>query len=384
MSSTSRLLIASPRPVPPNSRVVELSTWLNDRNSRSCFSGGMPRPVSATVKCRPSSPALAAAFRSTATTTSPLAVNLIALPTRLTTTCRRRVTSPTTTTGTAGSSSATSSRPFSAAFGASSSSASSRHWRRLYGWVSSSILPDSILEKSRTSLMIVSRLSPELRMISTKSRCSALSGVSTSSVVMPITPFIGVRISWLMLARNSDFARVASSSFWLSEMSAVLLSTSCCWLSRRAPVRLVALHLVEVGPRVVADARDQLDLVGQLDQVVVRARGKRLPLCHRILLRREDDDGDVLRDRVGPVLAHEREPVHARHHEVLQDDGGLDVGRHREGLGGVRAIVEIDVRLVGQHAADGLAHHRLVIHQQHHHGIFVAQRDRHVRLLVSV
>ena len=27
---------------------------------------------------------------------------------------------------------------------------------------------------------------------------------------MPITPFIGVRISWLMLARNSDFSRDAS------------------------------------------------------------------------------------------------------------------------------------------------------------------------------
>ena len=26
--------------------------------------------------------------------------------------------------------------------------------------------------------------------------------MSSSSVVMPITPFIGVRISWLMLARN--------------------------------------------------------------------------------------------------------------------------------------------------------------------------------------
>ena len=29
---------------------------------------------------------------------------------------------------------------------------------------------------------------------------------------MPITPFMGVRISWLMLARNSLFARVAASA----------------------------------------------------------------------------------------------------------------------------------------------------------------------------
>ena len=36
--------------------------------------------------------------------------------------------------------------------------------------------------------------------------------VRSSSSVMPITPFSGVRISWLMLARNSDLARDASSA----------------------------------------------------------------------------------------------------------------------------------------------------------------------------
>ena len=55
--------------------------------------------------------------------------------------------------------------------------------------------------------MIVSSASPEPRTVSAYSRCSGLSSVSSSSPVMPITPFIGVRISWLMLARNSDFRR---------------------------------------------------------------------------------------------------------------------------------------------------------------------------------
>ena len=40
----------------------------------------------------------------------------------------------------------------------------------------------------------------------------ARAAVSSSSSVMPITPFIGVRISWLMLARNSLFARLAASA----------------------------------------------------------------------------------------------------------------------------------------------------------------------------
>ena len=49
ISSLRRLLIASPSPVPPYRRVVEASTWLNDWNSRSIRSGGMPMPVSRTA-----------------------------------------------------------------------------------------------------------------------------------------------------------------------------------------------------------------------------------------------------------------------------------------------------------------------------------------------
>ena len=44
------------------------------------------------------------------------------------------------------------------------------------------------------------------------SRCSAVSAVSSSSSVMPSTPFIGVRISWLMLAGNWRLTRAAPVS----------------------------------------------------------------------------------------------------------------------------------------------------------------------------
>src|SRR5947207_8717073 len=52
--------------------------------------------------------------------------------------------------------------------------------RRTNGIFSNSTRPASIFEKSRTSLMIVSRASPEVRIVSAKSRCSSLSGVSIS------------------------------------------------------------------------------------------------------------------------------------------------------------------------------------------------------------
>ena len=58
--------------------------------------------------------------------------------------------------------------------------------------------------------MTPSSASPDAAAVCAYSRCSRSSSVSSSSSVMPITPFSGVRISWLMLARNSDFACDAS------------------------------------------------------------------------------------------------------------------------------------------------------------------------------
>ena len=59
--------------------------------------------------------------------------------------------------------------------------------------------------------MIVTSASPASSTASTYSRCSLLSGVSSSTRVMPMTPFIGSRISWLMVARNRDFASFAAA-----------------------------------------------------------------------------------------------------------------------------------------------------------------------------
>ena len=53
------------------------------------------------------------------------------------------------------------------------------------------------------SLMIARSWSPHLRTVSVISDCSLSRSVSSKSPVIPITPFIGVRISWLMFARKS-------------------------------------------------------------------------------------------------------------------------------------------------------------------------------------
>src|SRR5437773_7133576 len=86
--STSRFVMLSPRPVPPNSRVIAASTWRNSANTFSTSSLGMPMPVSLTryTSQSPSS--------RTSISTRPWRVNLSALPARFMRHCVRRRPSP--------------------------------------------------------------------------------------------------------------------------------------------------------------------------------------------------------------------------------------------------------------------------------------------------
>ena len=81
--------------------------------------------------------------------------------------------------------------------------------------------------------MIDSSDSPELRTVSTKGRWTSLRLVSSSNSVKPSTPFMGVRISWLMLARNSDLARLACSAASLAASSSCSFWRSACSASAR-------------------------------------------------------------------------------------------------------------------------------------------------------
>ena len=60
--------------------------------------------------------------------------------------------------------------------------------------------------------MTVRSASPLWRTISAYSRCSSVSAVFRRSPLIPITAFIGVRISWLIVARNALLASLAASA----------------------------------------------------------------------------------------------------------------------------------------------------------------------------
>ncbi|MCY1408238.1 hypothetical protein D9M71_235570 [compost metagenome] len=82
--------------------------------------------------------------------------------------------------------------------------------------------------------------------------------VSSSSSVMPSTPFMGVRISWLSRARNSPLA-FSSAMFAARRRLAVKWSycifqrrSACAWLSRKPamavmPSRPLVSHSLRVG-----------------------------------------------------------------------------------------------------------------------------------------
>ena len=115
---------------------------------------GMPMPVSDTAK-RQRAPRPRAGSTPTSTDTSPRSVNLMALPTRLISTWRRRPGSPTSASGTSGAMRQASSRPFLCARGASSLYGVSRRCRAARTATCSSVKLAALrsLEKSRMSLI---------------------------------------------------------------------------------------------------------------------------------------------------------------------------------------------------------------------------------------
>ena len=136
----------------------------------------------------------------------------MALPTRLSNTWRSRPASPTRPSGTSDGTWQTSSSPFRWARTARARRVSPTAARRWKSATSSSSLPASILEKSSRSLIMPSRLSAADLTVFRYCRWSSVRGVSRARSVMPRMAFMGVRISWLTLARNSSLARFAASA----------------------------------------------------------------------------------------------------------------------------------------------------------------------------
>ena len=180
--------------------------------------------------------------------------NLMALPIRLSSTWRSRVGSHSVQYGKLGETktdSSTSRESDSVSMSCAACSTTSRKW---VGILSISSLPASILEKSRMSLRMCSKANDESFTVPSMRRCSAPNSVCCKMSTMPTMPLSGVRISWLMLAKNSDLARLAEFAVSLAERKASSASLrsvmSSCVPTRRSGLPSALWLTTRPRPRV--------------------------------------------------------------------------------------------------------------------------------------
>ncbi len=124
-----------------------------------------------------------------------------------------RITSPWISASSSGSTSNCSASPLASARSCISATTPSAALRMLNGADVSCRCPASMRETSRMSLISASSSRPELPISSAWRRCCESSDECSISSLRPSTAFSGVRISWLIVARNCDFAWLAASAF---------------------------------------------------------------------------------------------------------------------------------------------------------------------------
>ena len=212
MRSTMFFVMAMPRPVPWISRVSSVTSRAKGSKMVARNASLMPKPLSETVKRRW---ARLSAFWGrpwTARRTSPpCPVYLTALERRLMSTWLRRSLSPSRYSGRPVPVVTSKRWSLARAWGSIIVCSSSRSSGRLNSAILREVLPLSILLMSKISLMSPSRCWLEEAIFWVYSR--TFSGLSASRLrreEKPTMAFIGVRMSWLMLARKLLLASLAT------------------------------------------------------------------------------------------------------------------------------------------------------------------------------
>ena len=159
----------------------------------------------------------------------PRSLNLIALLIRLSMTCSMRTASPRTWRGTFARDADRKRKSFRFGDRTLQHFDVSQQRVQVERFSSSSSLPASMRARSSESLTSRSSTRPESWIASANPRCDESSGVRSNSSAMPSTPVIGVRISWPIVARNSDFAAFDRSA----NVRCCCASSNACRRSRR-------------------------------------------------------------------------------------------------------------------------------------------------------
>ena len=166
----------------------------------------------------------------------PCSVNFTALLSRLPSTCPIRTGSPRNTPSQLAEMNVSNRSPLASARVRAAShvlrSVSSSSNGRTSNWISS----PSRRENSTRSSITRSSVRPDVEISRTISPCRSSSGVRASTSETASTPFSGVRISWLMLDRKSDFAAAATSARCSASIafSSICLRAVMSWITAKA------------------------------------------------------------------------------------------------------------------------------------------------------
>jgi len=170
------------------------SAWVKLSNILPRFFGEMPMPVSIT-SMRSNARASSCCTVEILSSTLPLSVNLMALPTRLISTCCRCKGSPRKANPVSGLKRTERLTPFFSTCGRNISSVPLTSLCRSKSVFSETSLPLSIFDRSRMLSINFSSNCADCFRVLTSVFCSSSSRVLISRSLAPITPLSGVRIS---------------------------------------------------------------------------------------------------------------------------------------------------------------------------------------------
>ncbi len=234
-----------PKPVPPYLRLVEPSACWKASNIMPWVFFEIPMPESSIENAITESLSFngfswPASGLKICSLTLPFSVNLKAFDKRFLRIWFKRCISVSINSGRSSCSSTSNFRFLASDIGLNVDSANAMISLKLTGITSAAITPDSILERSRISLINWIRSSPHEWMVFANIRCFSVrlpSGFSKSCCASINKLLSGVRNSCDILARNSDLyleVRVSCSAFSSSERplscnsSLARLNSSCC------------------------------------------------------------------------------------------------------------------------------------------------------------
>jgi hypothetical protein len=146
----------------------------------------------------------------------------------------------------------------------------------------------------------------------------------------------------------------------------------------------VALPAGREAGRVIADARDELDGIGELDEVVVGTAREGLGLRARIVARGEHHDGDVPGRVERAKEPEQHEAIDAGHDQILEDDGRPDGRRGRERERRIGAHVQGDVGRPREHVPHRVADDGLVVDEEDDGAAQGVPSSRHRRRMAPI